>query len=149
MAEQLLRNPDIKPTEQVIAECLGAANAAYLNFIERLKEHDIDLEWRYYTDGKAWLGKGLYKWTGARGGLKEVTAFWLSIWGSFFKVTIYIPEKSRLQALDLPLDSETKSMVEDSKQMGKLKLFPLTFDVRSDERFDAIYKLIDFRKLLK
>ncbi len=149
MAEQLLRNPDIEPTDEVIAACLGAANGAYIQFIKGLQNHGIDLEYRYYTDGKAWLGKGLYRWAGARGGQKETTAFWLSIWEGFFKVTIFIPEKSRAEALDLPLDDGIRSLIEDSKQIGKLKFFPLVFDLRSDELFYQVDMLIDFRKKLK
>ncbi len=149
MAEQLLRNPDIEPTRDVIAEALGKANITYVKFTDSLKNHDIELGWRYYNDGKAWLGKGLYKWTGARGGQKEVTAFWLSIWNGFFKVTIYIPEKSRKEALNLPLDDKIKQMVKDSEQMGKLKFFPIVFDLCSEELLDEVYKLIDFRKMIK
>ena len=146
--QQLLRNPGIEPTGGVIAVGLGAANTAYLKFTEGLSSHDIRVEWRYYTDGNAWLGKGIYRWTGARGGQKEITAFWLSIWAGFFRVTIYVPEKARMDALNLPLDSEVRKMVEGSKQMGKLKFFPLVFDLRSDELFDMIYILIDFRKTI-
>ena len=91
----------------------------------------------------------MYKWTGVRGGQKETTAFWLSIWEGFFKVTIYIPEKSRADALNLPLDREVMTMLENAKQMGKLKFFPLIFDLCSDELFDAVYALVDFRKMLK
>lgn len=145
---QLLRNPDIEPTSEIIAEGLGAANNAYIKFIGELKSHDIQMEWRYYTDVKAWLAKGLYKWTGIRGGQKEATAFWLSIWNGFFKVTIYVPEKHRAE-LNLPLSAGIKKMIVDSKQMGKLKFFPLTFNLRSDELFDEIYTLVDFRKRIK
>ncbi len=148
MAEQLLRDPATEPTSESIAEGLAEANAAYLSFIEGLATRDIDLDWRYYPDGSAWLGKGLHKWTGARGGQKEVTAFWLSIWDGFFRVTIYVPEKARANALGLPLDPETREMVETAKQVGKLKFFPLVFDLRTDERFGTVYMLIDFRKTL-
>jgi len=41
-----------------------------------------------------------------RGGQKEVTAFWLSIWDGFFKTTFYIPEKARSEALNLSLDDD-------------------------------------------
>lgn len=152
---QLLRDPGIEPTSQVIAEALGTANEAYSKFIGELANHEIDLEWRYYTDGKAWLGKGLYRWTGARGGQKEVTAFWLSIWedpsrgGRLFKVTIFVPEKVRAAVLNLPLGDGIKQMIADAKQIGKLKFFPVVFDFRSDELFDAVYTLIDFRKMIK
>lgn len=147
--KQELRNPDIQPSGLVIAKALGEANKAYIKFVSQLEDHDIKLEWRYYTDGKAWLAKGLYKWTGPRGGQKETTVFWLSIWEGFFKVSIFVPEKVRENVLSLPLDDEIKLMVADSKQMGKLKYFPLVFDLHSDEMFEVVFSLADFRKNIK
>ena len=147
--EQLLRNPDIQPTCDVIAKALGEANSAYVKFTDKLTNHDIQFMWRYYTDGKAWLAKGLYTWVGARGGQKETTIFWLSVWNGFFKVTIYVPEKARADLLRLPLDDEVKLMITDSKQMGKLKFFPLVFNISSDEMFEAFFTLADFRKSIK
>ena len=147
--QQLLRNPDTEPSSEIIAKALGEANDAYLMFVNELANHDIQLQWRYYTDGKAWLAKGLYKWTGVRGGQKEKTVFWLSIWDGFFKVTIYIPEKSRADVYNLPLDVEVKRMTADSKQMGKLKYFPIIFDLCSDDMFEAVFSLADFRKSIK
>jgi len=147
--QQLLRDATIEPTSEIIAEGLGAANNAYAKFIEELKNHNIQVGWRYYNDGKAWLGKALYKWTTIRGTQKEMTAFWLSIWDGFFRVTLYIPEKNRAEALNLPLGGEIKKMIGDSKQMGKLKFFALVFDLHSDELFDEIFTLIGFRKAIK
>lgn len=149
MAEQLLKNPEIKPTSEVLADCLGKANSAYIKFSEKLKKHDIQLEYRYYTDGNAWLGKGVYRWTGPRGGKKEATVFWLSVWDKFFKVTFYIPEKLRAEVLNLPLDKEVLKTIEDAGQMGKLKFFPLIFDIDSDKLLDTLYILIDYKKTIK
>lgn len=146
----MLRSPNIQPTSEVIEEALGAAYNAYFKFVKEIENHDIQLEWRYYTDGKAWLAKGIHKWTGVRGGQNETTAFWLSIWDCFFKVTTFVPEKARSDAYSLPLDDEVKQMIYDSKQMGeKLKFFPIVFELRSDEKFGAIYTLVEFRKRLK
>lgn len=146
-AQQLLRNPDIQLTDDVFAAALGPANSAYRKFVSELANHDIQLEWRYYTDGKAWLAKGLYKWTGVRGGQKKTTVFWLSIWDGFFKVTIYIPEKSREDVLCLFLHDEARQMAEEARLMGeRLSYFPLVFDLRSDELFEAILSLVDFKK---
>ena len=147
--EQSLRNPDIVPTSDVIAEALGEANNAYIKFVNELANHDIQLEWRYYNDGKAWLAKGLFKWKGVRGGQNETTVFWLSIWDSFFKVTIYVPEKASEDVLSLPLDNEVKLMIAASQQMGKLKYFPVVFDLYSDEMFEQVFLLADFRKTIK
>ena len=147
--EQLLRNPNMQPTDDVIAKALGESNDAYIKFINEIASHDIHLDWRYYNDGKAWLAKGLFKWTGVRGGQKETTVFWLSIWDGFFKVTIYVPEKARADVLSLPLDNEVKLMIEATQQMGKLKYFPIVFDLCSDEMFEAVFLLADYRKSIK
>ena len=143
--QQLLRDADIEPTGEKIAQALGAASGAYATFINRLQNHGVAVNWRYYSDGKAWLGKGQYAWVTTRGTQKETTAFWLSVWDGFFKVTIFIPEKHRADALN----DATKAMIQSAKQMGKLKFFPLVFDLYTDEMFDAVFILIDFRKALK
>ncbi len=147
--EQSLRNPDIYPSSDVIAKALGKANNAYIKFINELANHDVQLVWRYYNDGKAWLAKGLYKWQGIRGGQKETTVFWLSIWDGFFKVTIYVPEKDRTDLYSLPHNNEVKLMIENSKQMGKLKHFPIVFNLCSDEAFETVFSLVDFKKAIK
>ena len=146
---QLLRDPDIEPTDEVIAQALASVNTFYVAWIDGLKERDIRVDWRYYNDGKAWLGKGLFEWTTVRGAKKEVTAFWLSIWEGFFKVTFFIPEKARADLLDLSLDNEIKSAIEQAKPLGKLKFFPLIFSLRSDELFNTVYTIADFRKMIK
>ena len=147
--QQLLRDPNTELTREIIAEGLGAAYSAYVMFVEGLENHDIHVDWRYYTDGKAWLGKGLYKRVGVRGGQKEITTFWLSIWDGYFKITLYIPEKARADALALSLTADTKDMIKNAKQVGKLKFFPLIFDLRSDELFHEIYTLVHFMKAIK
>lgn len=144
--EQLLRDPDIQPTSDVIKKVLGDANSAYIRFTDELASHNVQLEWRYYSDGKAWLAKGLYFWKGARGGQKETTVFWLSVWNGFFKVTVFVPEKFRSDALNLPLDNEVKQMIAASEQMGKLKFSPIVFELCSDEMLNAVFTLIDFKK---
>jgi hypothetical protein len=146
---QLLRDPDVEPTSEIISEGLGAANGAYVKLLNELKDHDVEVTWRYYNDGKSWLGKALYKWTTTRGTQKEMTIFWLSIWQGFFKLSFFIPEKARGDVLNLTLGKKIKKMINDSEQMGKLKIFPLIFDLSSDELFDEIYKLADFKKTLK
>lgn len=146
---QLLRDAETEPTEEMIAEGLGAANTAYVRFVQQLKGHGIQVGWSYYNDGKAWLGKGLYAWTTTRGTQKEITAFWLSIWKGFFKVSIFLPERTRADVLALPLGKEVREMVQASGQMGKMKTFPVIFNLRSDELFNDLFMLVNFKKKLK
>jgi hypothetical protein len=147
--KQLLKNPDIQPSSDVIEKALNEANNTYNKFANELINHNIEIEWRYYTDGKAWLAKGLYKWKGVRGGQNETTVFWLSVWDEFFKLSIFIPEKNREDALNLPLSDDIKKMISESKQMGKLKFFPVVFDLYSDELLPSVFTLLDFRKNIK
>lgn len=148
--KQLLRDPDVQLTDQVFTEALGEATAAYRKFVSELPGQDMELEWRYYTDGKAWLGKGLYKWTGTRGGQKEMTVFWMSIWDGFFKVSVFFPEKSRADVLALPLGDDAMQMIADSKLMGKTqKFFPVVFNLRSDEWFEAVFAIAEYKKKMK
>ena len=149
MQEQLFRDPATAPTREAITAALGAAGGVYPHFLEEAERHAIVLDWRYYKDGKAWLCKGLYRWTTTRGTPKETMAFWLAVWEGFLRLTIYVPEKHREAALNLPLSAEMKLTVAEAKQMGKLKFFPLTFDLRDDAAFGDLFTLIDFRKLLK
>jgi len=145
--KQLLRDPCTEPTDDVLAQALAETNDAYVKFVSELQNHNIELIWRYYTDGKAWLAKGLYQWTGVRGGQKESTVFWLSIWDGFFKVSIFVQEKYREEISRLPLSEEVKQMIADARQMGnRLRYFPLVFDMRSDEMFGALFELMDFKK---
>lgn len=145
----LLRDPDVPPTADVIAEAIGEANDTYKIFMSELLGHDIRLLWRYYKDGKAWLAKGIYEWTGVRGGQKEMTVFWLSIWEGFFQVTIYIPEKCREAVLLLPFPEDLRQMIIEAKQMGeRLKFFPVIFGMRSKDQLKALFDLMDYKKRL-
>lgn len=147
--QQLLRNSDVQPTSDVIAEALKEADKAYTQFLNELVDHQIQLEWRYYTDGKAWLAKGLYKWLGVRGGQKVMTVFWLSIWDGFFKVTVYVPEKARGDVLDLPLEDRVKEMIVHSNPLGKLRSTPIMFELYTNEFFESLFTVIEFKKNIK
>ena len=88
----------------------------------------------------------LYKWTTSRGTAKEMTAFWLSIWDGFFKVGFLFPVKVREDVLNLPLSPDTKKRIADSEQVGKLKIFSIGFNLRTEESLDEIYTLIAYKK---
>lgn len=147
-AQQLLRDPNIVPTVEVIADGLGTTNNVYIKFIDELKKYDISLmEWRYYNDGKAWLSKGEYKWTTSRGTNKVKPMFWLSIWDGFFKVSFFFSEKTRDQLLSLSISEGTKEMIKSIKPNGdKMKFLSIIFDVDNVKQFNDIFVLSQFRK---
>lgn len=148
MAQQLLRNPDIEPTNEIISNGLGESNDVYTIFLKRLKEYDISLmDWRYYNDGKAWLSKGEYKWTTARGANKVKPLFWLSIWEGFFKISFNFSINVQDELLTLPISQEAKKIIESADVKGKtMKFIPVIFNVDDKAQLEDLFVIIQFRK---
>jgi len=146
--QQLLRDPGIQPTNEVIAEGLGKACKAYTKFIKGLERYDISLmDWRYYNDGKAWLSKGEYKWTTPRGANKVKPIFWLSIWSGFFRVSFFFGSDFREELLQLSISQNTKDLIQDAKPMGKtMRFVPIVFDVSNEALLNDLYILSEFKK---
>jgi len=145
---QLLRDANVKPTDEIIADGLGATNNTYTKFIDGLKHNGISpMDWRYYNDGKAWLTKGEYKWITARGTNKVKPVFWLSIWEGFFKVAFFFSEKIRAELLALPISKETEEIIKSAEPRGKtMRFIPITFEISDDKQLDDVYVLAQFRK---
>lgn len=148
MAQQLLRDANIRPTAEIIADGLGATNTTYTKFIEELKKHHISLmNWRYYNDGKAWLSKGEYRWTTARGTDKVKPIFWLSIWEESFRVSFNFSEKIRAELLALSISEVTKKIISNTEPNGKtMKFLPIIFDITNVSQLNDVYVLAEFRK---
>lgn len=146
--QQLLRDPSVKPTDDMIVDCLGPAGEVYTKFLEELKAYGISLmDWRFYNDGKAWLSKGEYKWTTARGTDKVKPIFWISIWNGFFKISFNFSEMTRAKLLSLPISENTKIMIENVEPNGsKMKFIPVIFDVDHEKQFEDILLVAQFRK---
>lgn len=145
MSKQLLRDQSIEPTELVLKDALGISYSTYLKFLSLVSEMGLAVEWRYYNDGKSWLAKGLYIWETKQGNKKDRTIFWLSVWEGYFKVVFYIGEKYRQDIKSLDLTEMTINMIDSAKQMGKLKFFPLVFDIKENEFFNDLKMLIEFK----
>ena len=135
---QLLRDPDVFPSDDVVAQALKNSFKVYQIFTQKLPEYEIQIEWQYYNDGKMWLGKCTHK---------KKTVFWLSIWEGFFKVTIYFNEKTREGVYDLPVSDDIKKMITDAKPIGKL--IPLLMRVDAGVTLDDIYALIEYKRSIK
>ena len=147
-AQQLLRDANVKPTAEIIADGLGTTNTTYTKFIEELKKYNISLmDWRYYNDRKAWLSKGEYKWTTARGTNKVKPIFWLSIWEEAFRVSFFFSEKIRAELLSLPISEAAKEIINNTEPNGKTtKFLPIIFDITEGSQLNDVYVLAEFRK---
>jgi len=123
---QLLRDPNIQPEAEVLEAALGERKKVYDEFTSRTAEQGIVLEWRYYNDGKSWLGKGTHK---------KKTVFWLSIWEEYFQVSLFFTEKT------LPATESVTGTIG--------KLIPVVTKVRSEAELERLFGLVGYKKNLK
>ncbi|MGC4066702.1 MAG: DUF3788 family protein [Polyangiaceae bacterium] len=129
MVAQVLDDPELFPDDAVLTRVLGKAKHALDTFVVRLREEvaGASIEWRYYKDGKAWLGKV------ARG---KKTIGWVSVGRASFKVTFYFNANSERALLALPLSREATERYHSRENVGKLK--PLVFEIRTERALDEV-----------
>lgn len=138
MERPLLNDANIYPTDEVLACVLDKSSEVYQSFVSGLPKHKVDLEWRYYNDSKAWLGKAT---------AKKKTVFWMSVWQGFFRVTFYFTEKTRIGIQNLTVSDEIKTKIENEPVMGKL--IPLVFDISEKSQLDDVFALVAYKLSLK
>lgn len=140
-AQMLLRDADIFPSEEILKNALGKSVYSVLeHFITTItsEEHGLVIEWRYYNDGKAWLGKIIYK---------KKTVLWLSVWEGFFKTSFYFTEKHLDAIAELDIPNVIKDDFFKEKLIGKL--IPMIIDINTDKQLDDLLTIVRFKKSLK
>jgi hypothetical protein len=137
---QLLREPEIEPTNKVLENVLGKEIfAVYQQLVDIItNEFEIQYEWRYYKDGKSWLFKAVYK---------KKTIFWLSIWDKYIQTSFFFTEKTRLGILDLPINEKIKNDFDKVEATGKL--IPLFLYINKKEQLNDFREIIRYKKELK
>jgi len=134
--KQLLQNPDIFPSEEVLANALGKVYSVFDDF-ERLlsaDEYALNFEWRHYKDG-GWLCKAAYK---------KKTIFWLSIWEGYFQLGFFFLPRHLDDIEALEMD---KNNFETEKEWGKM--IPFIFKIRDNKPFEDLFKLVEYKKRAK
>lgn len=140
-AQMLLRDPDVFPSDDVLQNVLGTTVYSVLaSFLKTItnEEYGLTIEWRFYNDGKVWLGKVLNK---------KKTILWLSVWDDFFKISFYFTEKHFEGIAALNIAETIKDEFARAKRSGRL--IPMIFDVNSQEQEDDLLKVVRFKKSLK
>ena len=101
-------------------------------------EFELNPEWNYYNDGKAWLCKVSYR---------KKTVFWLSVWDTGIKTSFYFTEKTRQGVLELAISDEIKQRFRNATLIGKL--IPLSMTILKEEHLSDLRKIIHYKKTLK
>lgn len=139
-AQILLRDADIFPSDKILEDALGEGFNVLVSFLETItnNEYALTLEWRYYNDGKAWLGKAVYK---------KKTIFWLSVWEGFFKTSFFFTEKHLEAIAKLDISETIKDEFAKAKTIGKL--IPMILDVNKENQLGDLLTVVWFKKSLK
>lgn len=127
-----LRDENQYPSDDTLRAILNESFLSYKKLLEIYDAYDLNYEWRYYHDGKAWLCK-VQK--------KKRTIVWMSAWKGYMQAALYFPEKYINQVFDLDISEEMKENFRSTKNVGKSK--PFIFIVREE----SIHK--DFETVMK
>lgn len=129
-----LADESVFPDDTILKGVLGDTFTVYLELLELYDKYQLQKEWRYYKDGKAWLCK-VQK--------KKRTVVWMSAWKGYMQVTTYIPLRLLEQVYDLPLSTDTKVRFKGTKNVGKSK--PCIFEVRNQDALEDLDTMIQFK----
>ena len=133
----LLRDETVLPTNEVIKKVLGEELfGVYSELITSFtSELDLEPQWRYYNDGKAWLCKVVYR---------KKTILWLSLWQDCIKTSFYFTEKTLPGIMNLDIHPSIKEQTGNAAHIGKL--IPLILDISRSEQLNNLKKIIQYKK---
>lgn len=128
------------PSPEVLESALGKRYPVLAELLNTItgEEFGIALEWRFYNDGKAWLGK-------ATKGKK--TIFWLSVWDGYFQVGFHFTEKTRGGVMDLNINDDIKAAFAQAEPAGKLVSLSLKIDKK--RQLSDMIEIIRYKMALK
>jgi len=140
METQLLREPEIFPSKEVLKDVLGKVYNVLESLEARITQNDmaLTLDWQYYNDGKSWLCKVCHK---------KKTIFWLSVWEGCFKATFFFLERHLEAIATLDISEQIKEDFCRTKSVGKL--LPMLITIKKQEELTDLLKVIIFKKGLK
>ena len=125
-----LRDPNKYPDEAVLQSILGDSYLAYKALLEIYDTMGMVYEWKYYSDGKAWLCK-VQK--------KKKTIVWMSAWKGYMQATIYIHDKDIEKFKSMDVRQEVKERIVSAKKVGKS--LPCMFEIRDRKVLKDIEKV--------
>ena len=127
-------DPSMYPDLNIISDSLKDSFPAYLELLKYLEVSNLEHEWKYYNDGKAWLCK-ISK--------KKNTVVWLSAWKGYFKTTVYIHIKYLNEFENIGIDTEKRAAILNS--LDDRKNIPCTFDIRNIEGLHDLFTVMRFK----
>lgn len=134
----ILKDKNIFPTNEVLADVLEASFPAFETFSASAEAAGLTLEWNYYNDGKAWLCKVLSK---------KKNLAWLVVYQNYFRTTSYFTEKHLDRIANMEITESIKEEFYRTKPSGKL--IPMSIVITEKEQVKDALSMILFKKGLK
>lgn len=136
MTPPCLHDPKVFPSDRVLVGHLGKRADLWGAFTDLVGTADaaLALEWRYYRDGKSWLGKVTRK---------KKTMCWISIWPGMFRVTFYFGSRNDAAVARAKIAPRLKRAFTASK--GKT-FRGLTVEVRTKSALHDVVELLRLRE---
>ena len=138
MENLILTDPMEKPEAGVLENALGKNYKRFVEFINKVTALNFIPEWRYYNDGKCWLGKILHK---------KKNLCWLSVWNTGFKLTFYFTEITITGIQKLEIDDETKNLARNARMTGKFHTVIIL--VSNKQKLNDSLKILEYKMALK
>lgn len=129
-----LTDDKIFPDNDILKDVLGRSYNAYLELIKLYDNNEMQYEWRYYKDGKAWLCK-VQK--------KKKTIVWMSAWKGYIQATVYFPERYLDDILKLTLAEDTKKRITETANVGKSR--PCIFQIKNKKALKDLETVMKFK----
>ena len=133
---QKLKEEEIYPSDVVLNAVLGTTYSVFQGFIKKIESAEFELEkqWQYYHDAKAWFCKVQ---------CKKKTIFGLTVWSGYFKLSFYFAEKYDTAITNLGISEKLKQQYVEIKRIGKIK--PLIINVKEEKDLINAYVLIKYK----
>lgn len=134
----ILKDKNIFPSNEVLADVLEASFPAFETFSASAETAGLTLEWNYYNDGKVWLCKVLSK---------KKNLAWLVVYQNYFRTTSYFTEKHLDRIADMEINGKHQRGILPAKPSGKL--IPMSVVITEKEQVKDALSMILFKKGLK
>lgn len=136
--KQILDNPAIYPTLEILKNVMGENFKNYQSFLHIVETLALTMQWHYYKDTKSWLCKISHN---------KKTICWLSVWEDCFKTSFYFTAK-HIQAIDeLPITENTKQ--EFHSYPSTNKLLPIIINIINATMFKDVEILMNYKVNIK
>lgn len=138
MEAPILKDKNIFPTPEVLADMLGTSYPAFEEFSASAEKAGLTLEWNYYNDGKAWLCKILSK---------KKNLGWLIVYPNFFRINAYFAERHLERIAEMDITESIKEEFYQQKPSGKL--IQMSINITDKDQVKDALTMILFKKGLK